>query len=41
MDVVEDWTKLTTVFMAEYLELDEYMGTDSSPRSAYEHHAEL
>ena len=30
MDVVEDWTKLTTVFMAEYMELDEYMGKKAS-----------
>ena len=41
MDTVEDWTKLFTAFMAEYMELNEYMHTKTNARDSEESHCEL
>ena len=41
MDVVEDWTKLVTAFIAEYMELDEYMDAEDTRRNWDGTHHEL
>lgn len=41
MDTVEDWTKLITAFMAEYMELNEHMDAKTPPRDARGRHDEL
>lgn len=41
MDTVEDWTKLVTAFMAEYMELNEFMDSKHMPRDIFSNHPEL
>ena len=41
MDTVEDWTKLVTAFMAEYMELDDYMNVKAAARDLSGQHREL